>query len=221
MLNDTNQGPDNLIGAREDIELLSKKDMARLLVISDCHGHTSIMENIVRQFGKECDALIFCGDGAGDLISLITSAEKDKELRKLIPGVIAFARGNGDPAMYPASENSLVKLPDTQILKVNNQNIMIVHGHREGVDFGLENLALEMQLSDCKTAFYGHTHIAREDRLDDYRIINPGSCGRPRGGQPNSFAIVTIGRNFVDTGYLKLSTDLDGNKCYSHWMPIY
>lgn len=221
MLNSTTQGPDKLIGSKEDIDTLSKKDMARLLVISDCHGQTSIMENIVRQFGKECDALIFCGDGAGDLMHVLDAAHSDKELKKSIPGVVAFVRGNGDPATYPTTHIGHISIPDTQILRVNNQNIMIVHGHREGVDFGLENLALEMQLSDCKTAFYGHTHIAREDRLDNYRIINPGSCGRPRGGQPNCFAIVTVGKNFVDTGYLKLSTNLEGEKSFSHWIPIY
>ena len=221
MLINTLHWTNNIFGSKKDIENLSKKDSARLLVVSDCHGSSDILESIIRQFGKECDALLFCGDGIVDLLNIIICAKKDRQLRSLIPSVIAFVRGNCDPDTYPISRNRTIKLPEKQVLCVNHQNIMIVHGHREGVDFGMENLAFEMQLSDCKTAFYGHTHIAKENKLDDYTIINPGSCARPRGGQPESFAIITVGNNFIDTGYLKIDSDLNGNNSFSHWTPIY
>ena len=56
----------SLVGSKADVEALEKKDHARLLVISDSHGHLSTFEKVLRQHGKLVDALIFCGDGTGD-----------------------------------------------------------------------------------------------------------------------------------------------------------
>mgnify|MGYP003321269334 CR=1 FL=1 len=193
----------------------------RILVISDSHGHPSIFMNIVRRYGKDCDALVFCGDGAGDVATLLLATQTDKELKECTPSVIAFVQGNGDPSSYPLDSEHSISIPESQILTVNNRNFMIVHGHREGVDFGLENLGFQMQLSDCKVAFYGHTHIAREDNLEGYKFVNPGSIARPRGGQPACFAIATVEKNFVDMAFIKIEQKGDGSDNFQIWNPIY
>lgn len=211
----------NIIGTSKAIETLASKDHARILVLSDSHGHPSILMNIIKHYGKDCDALAFCGDGANDLSILISDSHSDEELVKCTPPVIAFARGNGDPSSYPLNSHRSLAIPNSQILTVNGNNIMIVHGHREGVDFGLENLGLEMQINECKTAFYGHTHIAREDNLNGYKFVNPGSVARPRGGQPASFAIATVEKNFIDIAFIKIEMDNSGQTNFQIWKPIY
>lgn len=221
MLKKITQKIHNLIGTKADIEALAKKDHARILITSDIHGQYSLFETIIRRYGKECDALGFCGDGAGDLALLLSNAQKDEELKAAIPPVIAFVQGNGDPSAYPLFNNISLKIPETQTLTVNGQKLMFVHGHREGVDFGLENYGLEMQLENCKTGFFGHTHIAYEENTEGYKFINPGSVGRPRGGQPNSFAIATVEKSFIDIAYIKAVTNYDGNKDFQLWIPIY
>lgn len=221
MLKHIIQETHNLIGTKEDIEALSKKEHGRILVISDSHGHPSIFMNIVRRYGKDCDALVFCGDGAGDVATLLLATQTDKELKECTPSVIAFVQGNGDPSSYPLDSEHSISIPESQILTVNNRNFMIVHGHREGVDFGLENLGFQMQLSDCKIAFYGHTHIAREDNLEEYKFVNPGSIARPRGGQPACFAIATVEKNFVDMAFIKIEQKGDGSDNFQIWNPIY
>lgn len=221
MLESIVQEDHNLIGKKENIESLAKKDHARILVLSDSHGHPSVFMNIVRRYGKECDALAFCGDGAGDLATLLNSTKTDENLKACTPPVIAFARGNGDPSSYPLNSQTSISIPDSQTLRVNGRNFLIVHGHREGVDFGLENLGLEMQVSQCKVAFYGHTHIAREDNDNGYKFVNPGSIARPRGGQPACFAIATVEKNFVDMAFIKLEAKGDDSDSYQIWNPIY
>ncbi len=221
MLKEIIQENQNLIGSKEDIDTLSTTEHARLLVISDSHGSRQILEEIIRNYGKECHALIFCGDGACDLAYILNLSKKDKDFQEALPPVIALARGNGDPSTYPVNPHFSLNIPNSQLLIVNGHKILVVHGHREGVDFGLENLGLEMQLSECKLAFYGHTHIAREDRLQDYQIVNPGSCARPRGGQPAGFAIATVEKNFIDIAFIKMQKDLEGKKSYRTWQPIY
>lgn len=191
-----------MIGSKEDIENLAHKDHARILIISDSHGNYSVLEKIIRQYGKSCDALAFCGDGARDIAQLLSFSKNDDSLKSSIPKVIALAQGNGDPSAYPMENSNYLRIPEKEILTANGQKILIVHGHRQGVDYGLDLLAYEMQEDDCNAAFYGHTHISDEYFKGSYKIINPGSCSRPRGGQPAGFAIATVEKTFIDIAFI-------------------
>ena len=84
MFNQIIQQTHYLLGTQQDLEALEKKVQARLLVISDSHNHYSIFKKIVLSYGKNCDALIFCGDGIGDLIQLVIECGKNDELKKEI-----------------------------------------------------------------------------------------------------------------------------------------
>lgn len=195
------QHKQNVIGSREAIAALENKDHARLLVISDSHGKYSTMESIVRGYGAECDALIFCGDGVCDIAQLLYMAKTDKKLMACLPPVIAAVRGNCDPGSYPLDKGTLY-FSEMIELKVNGTGILISHGHMQNVDYGVESLGLEMQVSGCSTGFYGHTHVASEDNFRNFKIVNPGSCARPRGGQQAGFAIATVEKSFVDIAFI-------------------
>ena len=195
------QHKQNVIGSREAIAALENKDHARLLVLSDSHGKYSTMESIVRGYGAECDALIFCGDGVCDIAQLLYMAKTDKKLMACVPPVIAAVRGNCDPGSYPLDKGTLY-FSEMIELKVNGTGILISHGHMQNVDYGVETLGLEMQVSGCSTGFYGHTHIASEDNFRNFKIVNPGSCARPRGGQQAGFAIATVEKSFVDIAFI-------------------
>ncbi len=212
------QHKQNIIGANSAIEALSHKDHARLLILSDSHGHYPVMESIVRNYGAKCDALVFCGDGVCDIARLLYSAKADKKLMACLPPVIAAVRGNCDPGTYPLDTGSLY-FSEMLEFKVNEQNILVSHGHLQNVDYGVETLGLEMQVSECKTAFYGHTHVAKEDNIKGYKMVNPGSCARPRGGQPAGFAITTVEKTFTDIAFIKMSLGSDGCTNYNLWSP--
>jgi len=213
------QRQQNIIGAKQALNELESRDHARLLVISDSHGHYPVLEAIVRRYGEKCDALIFCGDGVCDIAQLLYKAKAEKSLMKCVPPLIAAVKGNCDPSTYPIDNGSLY-FSDMIELKVNGHKILIAHGHLQNVDYGVGNLALEMQVSECNTAFYGHTHVAREDNLKNYKIVNPGSCARPRGGQPAGFAIATVEKSFIDIAFIKMELGGDGITNYSIWNPF-
>ncbi len=213
------QRQQNIIGSKEAIKALETKDHARLLVISDSHGRYPVVESIVRGFGAKCDALIFCGDGVSDIAQLLYVQQADKKLADCIPPVIAAVHGNCDPSSYPFNNGSLY-FSEMIELKVNGRGLLITHGHHQNVDYGVEALGLEMQVSDCSTAFYGHTHIAREDNFRNFKIVNPGSCARPRGSQPAGFAIATVEKAFVDIAFIKMETGNDGSTNCSIWTPF-
>ncbi len=232
------QNEDSLIGSKKAIKELEKKPHARILAISDSHGNFDVFMNIIKTYGPECDAFVFCGDGIRDLGVLLETANSEKKIRSMIPPVIAFVRGNCDPSGYCVnfgisaqnkallkkgfSENTLV-LPQRQTLTVNGRKFYIAHGHNECVDWTFNELGLNMQLEKCSDAFYGHTHVAREDREGNYKFVNPGSCSRPRGGQPAGFAIVTVEKDFSDTAFIKIVPPSQStlNNGFSLWTPIY
>lgn len=215
------QGVHNLVGAEKDIEALAKKESARILVISDSHGKYNVLYDIIKNFGEDCDALVFCGDGALDISMFFDAAFHDKELLQKIPPVAAFVQGNGDYSKYPVEFGSKQLLfPARQTFTAAGKNFMVVHGHRESVNWGFDNLGLQAQLENCSYAFYGHTHVACETRMNDFVFINPGSCARPRGGQPSCFAITTVGKNFVDTAFIKIEPKGDGTTNYSLFTPV-
>ena len=213
------QHKQNIIGASSAIDALATKDHARLLVLSDSHGRYGVVESIVRRFGSQCDAMIFCGDGVSDIATLLYKAKADKKLMECVPSVIAAVHGNCDPASYPIDKGTLY-FSELIELKVNGRGILVTHGHNQGVDWGLDTLGLEMQVSECTTAFYGHTHVAHEENIKNFKLVNPGSCSRPRGGQAPGFAIATVEKNFVDMAFIKMEMGSDGATEYKIWNPF-
>ena len=78
------QQPDLAIGSKTAIEEFSKKECAKLLVLSDSHGNPQILQSIITSFGPICDAMCFCGDGIFDLVYALELAFNDKKKKKKI-----------------------------------------------------------------------------------------------------------------------------------------
>lgn len=212
------QTEEGFIASRKDLEELAVKDHARILVLSDSHGNYKIFLKLLKQFGPECDALVFCGDGIGDLAEILELAQSDEELKQIIPPVIAFVRGNGDPQTFPVSYDvgkynpksvndqykGTLHVPASQVLRANNTNFYICHGHSFGVYFGIDQLGLAVKYNECSFGIYGHTHIGALDTFSDCKLLNPGSCSRPRGGDTASCAIITVEKKFTDVAFIKI-----------------
>ncbi|MBO7122177.1 MAG: metallophosphoesterase [Treponema sp.] len=205
------QRPDFAIGSADAIKALAKKDRATLLVISDSHGRADVFKAIVEKFGERCDALVFCGDGIGDLCSVLEATKKNKKLCKAFPPVAAFARGNGDYPEFPFGDGE-IKVPLHQLLKVAGMSVLVTHGHAEGVYYGLGRLNQEALENQADAVFYGHTHIAVTKEEDCTYFINPGSCSHPRGSQKACFAIVQIPgmQERIQTTFFSVGLSLDG-----------
>lgn len=221
-MNTLEQTFENLIGSPNDIKKLENNKSARILMLSDSHGKPDLVKEIIMLYGPECDALTFCGDGALDLIKVLTEAKNNSKLLKAIPSVIAMVQGNGDNSQYSVEfgNNNLI-IPARQILKVNRHKILIIHGHIEGINWGFDQCGLEAQIAGCNKIFYGHTHVAAIYNNGDYTFVNPGSCSRPRSGQPSCFAIATLTKDFADFAHIKIENGTNGQRKYSTFMPFY
>lgn len=206
------QQDSGLIGSAEEIDALAKINDAEILLVSDSHGRKEVLRAIIERFGKNCAAIIFCGDGIGDFCAALTYTQKSKKFAQCFPPVAAFVRGNGDCDFFPVDFNPdphsvsgesskknpprdecEIKIPQTQILKIAGMNVFVTHGHADGAYYSLNRLAQRAADSLADIVFYGHTHVASRTEIDLTYFINPGSCALPR-STPRipSFAIVKI-----------------------------
>ena len=209
----------HLLGAKRDIDSLAKKESARILVLSDSHGQRELFRLIVEEAGPSCDALVFCGDGAGDFVSCMDDAASDKAFAELVPPVAAFVEGNGDADRFPVRFNPAGKkssdvfyeliIPKRQILQAAGHVIYAVHGHEQGAYYGTDALERECEAAGADIALYGHTHIAAEIRRSIY-IVNPGSISYPRSLTPPSFAVLELDGKNSNAVFYRIDAHLDG-----------
>jgi uncharacterized protein len=198
-MNDLVQQSSYLIGSLEDIKKLEKKKQARILVISDSHGDYDVFFDIIEEFGPDADAMVFCGDGVCDLVQYLEEAQDNEALRKAVPPVLAFVKGNGDSERYFYEEEisggqvrRIIAAPHRIIFTAAGRHIMAVHGNRHGVDIGTETLLDTASSLDADIVLFGHTHRPYWEERAISLVLNPGSCSRPRGGMPASFAVITF-----------------------------
>ena len=60
-----------MLATKEELTELDNLESAKLLVISDSHGDHSILNYAIENYGRDCDALLFLGDGIPDLFSMV------------------------------------------------------------------------------------------------------------------------------------------------------
>lgn len=149
----------------------------RIAVISDSHGHGSIVDRIIRR-EKQAEIIIFLGDITSD-IEDFTYEYTDKRF--------FIVSGNCDRfSQYPYST----------VADIGGVKIFITHGHTLGVKGGDGALRQAAKQSNCQIALYGHTHIPNIKYEDGLYVVNPGSCARSRDGG-NSYAVIDIRDNGI------------------------
>lgn len=214
---DLEQNDDFALGNSTVIRQLAESSSSKVLVVSDSHGKPWIFKSILYHFGKKADALFFCGDGMPDLVSILEEACFDKELAGCIPPVLFFVHGNGDNSTISlvADKRILLQVPREITAVVSGKKIFMTHGHSYDVYFGTKNLLAKGSEINADLVLYGHTHLSsfQKKKLAHSEIIalNPGSCSFPRGGLPNSFALVTISHGKIKPEFYEIRFDSDGN----------
>ena len=143
-----------------------------LLIVSDSHGR---VDRLVRLFElhKRVDALIFLGDGIGDLER---SGAYDS-------GITVFSvKGNCDWNSFLHAE----RIENELVLNFEGYRFLLMHGHTRSVKGGLTNAIYAAMERDADILLFGHTHEPIEIYMpaeSDYslqkplRLFNPGSLG--------------------------------------------
>lgn len=173
---------------------LQKADTASILLLSDTHGAVDAVQWILSNFSEECQACLFAGDGAQDIITVVREAATGLIT---VPPVIIMAQGNCDsqlyPPIFPDSENPKpFGLPVYQQKTIAGQHILLAHGHLHHVELDGRKLSMTAESLGCTIAVHGHTHIQSIETFGSVTAINPGSPLRPRGKSYGGFALLSL-----------------------------
>ena len=156
-----------------------------ILVFSDSHGHPERMAEAFDKQIKKPDAVIFLGDGLGDISKCSFGSAN-----------VFSVSGNCDcySFLIPPEE------PTERIVEICGKKIMMTHGHRYSVKSGLGRIVSEAVRRDVDILLFGHTHEKLELYLpageSDFGIclekplyvMNPGAVG----AYPSSFGCIEI-----------------------------
>ena len=173
---------------------LQKADTASILLLSDTHGAVDAVQWILSNFSEECQACLFAGDGAQDIITVVREATTGLIT---VPPVIIMAQGNCDsqlyPPIFPDSENPKpFGLPVYQQKTIAGQHILLAHGHLHHVELDGRKLSMTAESLGCTIAVYGHTHIQSIECFGGVTAVNPGSPLRPRGKSYGGFSLLSL-----------------------------
>ena len=148
--------------------------MTKLLIMSDTHGDTTLAEKVLKM-NPDVDIVIHLGDYYRD-------AEK---LQRLYPDVrFEYVYGNCD--------FMIGNVPMEKLIEIEGQRILLTHGHRYSVKWGIEKLQDKAHNDNIQLLLFGHTHMQQVTYGHGYIILNPGSISEPRGNDEESYAIVII-----------------------------
>lgn len=94
-------------------------------------------------------------------------------------------------------------------MPIDGYVIYITHGHLYGVKSSRHQLAKRAQTLGATIALYGHTHVAKIERIDNIHCINPGSIAYPRGNIWASYCIISLSNSenrvdFYDLAHVKI-----------------
>ena len=165
----------------------------KILVISDTHGSFREMEEVLE---KEApfDILVHCGDEEG---SLYTIRERDR------PFDLYAVRGNCDGAGDP----------DHCLFHVGFYDILVVHGHRHGVKYSLDELLSYGKSQYADVILFGHSHVPEIVREKGVLLVNPGSLAYPhQSPRKKSYAVLTITDDELPRAVIRFFDDLPRGK---------
>ncbi|MEG2274813.1 MAG: metallophosphoesterase [Clostridia bacterium] len=125
--------------------------MKTILAFSDSHN-SQIPDRLLSVI-EETDYVFFLGDGTASLSDL------------------AFHEG-----FYAVSGNCDAKVfPDEEIVDIDGFKMLLTHGDKYNVKRDLLSLSMRAKELNCNVVFYGHTHFAEIDTIDNITFICPGT----------------------------------------------
>ena len=136
--------------------------------MSDTHKDTVSMEEVIQAHQDEVQAIIHCGDSELD-----ASYFEGKS--------IFIVGGNCD---YDSS------FPEEELITLDNEKILVVHGHRHQVKSTILPLSYRAQEVGATVVCFGHSHMLGAELQNGILFVNPGSLHKPRGRKEKSYAIV-------------------------------
>lgn len=143
----------------------------KILVFADFHGNISAIEKAVEISRVETpDKTVVCGD----MFGWSSPSQTASALEKLY-GVHYFVRGNNDYS----TALQLLDSEEYAVMYHYGRTLFFTHGDRYNAH------RIPPLLKEGDALVYGHTHVGGLYTSNGLYLLNVGSLGRPRDGEPS------------------------------------
>ncbi len=185
----------------------------RFLIVSDIHGNIAALRAVVTDAG-DVDAVIFLGDAVdygpcpvecvswvreravvavrGNHDNAVAHGEDSRcspAYRQMAEATCVLHRR----LLGPEDKTFLGRLPIETYFENDGTRFYAVHAAPTDPmfkylpeDISDEELAQEVAPVEAEVILLGHTHLPFVRRVGGKRVINPGSVGQPKGGDPRA-----------------------------------
>ena len=166
----------------------------KLMIASDIHGSAFYCEQMIEAYKREgADKLLLLGDilyhgPRNDLPEGYAPKEVIAMLNPLKSELLCV-RGNCDTEV----DQMVLQFPilaDYALLVLDGKTFYATHGHV----FNQDHLP---PMQDGDILVHGHTHLLKAEKVETecgtITVLNPGSVSIPKGGNPNTYAILENG----------------------------
>lgn len=220
--------------------MAGKNKSRKIALLSDVHGNLPALEAVLDDAGHgEADELWYCGDFLGyapfpnEVVQKLREAEAVSIIGNYDLKVLAFAqkqeswKGKKTPEKYVAFQWNyehlsqetrayLESLPQERRLEADGFAVLLVHGSPDSVEEHLGSQTPEQRFEElAKKAAAdliacGHSHEAFVKRVIQTWFVNPGSVGRPEGGDWRAcYAILKLVGGDLKIEHRRVGYDLD------------
>ncbi|MCW3978967.1 MAG: metallophosphatase family protein [Candidatus Bathyarchaeota archaeon] len=210
-------------------------DPLRLLVVSDVHSNLTALERVLEDAGR-FDAAICAGDTVGygpdpgDCLERLKGLEVRSVSGNHDVGVTTGERTISHFNVHAAAAVNinrsllnqaqlrwLERLPKGLDLDIEGIKVSVFHGSpdRPIWEYVFPSEA-ELRAGEFFEAtgadllILGHTHVPFVHRLDGRVLMNPGSVGQPRDGDPRaSYMLVDVAGGGIEVTYRRVEYDIE------------
>jgi len=217
-----------------------KTQSGKIAVVSDVHGNLPALEAVLEDaahhgaervwnlgdmlgyapfpnevIGKLREANSVSIIGNYDLKVLAFKQKQSRWKQRKMPEKYAAFAWN-DEHLSRSTRAYLELLPQQRLLEVSGRSVLLVHGSPAaiddflGVDTPEARLAELADMADVDLIACGHSHEAFVRHVRDVWFVNPGSVGRPEGGDWRaSYALLEWSRGDLHAGHRRVGYDID------------
>ncbi|NJP36725.1 YfcE family phosphodiesterase [Alkalicoccus luteus] len=154
----------------------------KVLIMSDSHGWTNEVAEVVERHREEVEGVIHCGDS-----ELEAEAEELKGT--------AVVRGNCD--MHSGFPEELTE-------EFAGLRFFAAHGHLLNVKTTEMNLLYKAEEQEADIVCFGHTHVPAAVQEKDTILINPGSMRLPRQYSDGTYVLLENGGSQVTVTFMTM-----------------